>query len=90
MIREGALCAAVAHEMRVTRGLLEELAAVLIADERFVLDYLDQFQAFDLIVQHVDESAALLDRVAHGQNPAAAIDGVRLAVVQQRLRAALG
>ena len=29
-----ALCAAVAQEMRVARGLLEELAAVLVADER--------------------------------------------------------
>lgn len=91
MDRPGAaLCTAIAEELRITRGLLEELATVLVADERFVTDYLDQFQAFDLIVQHVDESATLLDRVAEGQGVGPAIDNVRLAVVQQRLRAALG
>lgn len=86
----GVLCAAVAQEMRLTRRLAEELAAVLVADDRFVLDYLDQLQAFDLIVQHIDESAALLDRVAQGQDLGMAIDCVRLTTVQQRLRAALG
>ena len=85
-----ALCAAVAQEMRVARGLLEELATVLIADERFVSEYLDQLQAFDLIVQHVDENATLLERIARGQAPVEAIDGVRLTAIQQRLRAALG
>ena len=85
-----ALFAAVAQEMRVARGLLEELAAVLVADERFVRDYLDQLQAFDLIAQHVDENATLLDRIAGGQRPAEAVDGVRLTAIQQRLRAALG
>ena len=87
---QAALFAAVAQEMRVARGLLEELAAVLIADERFVADYLDELQAFDLIVQHVDESATLLERIARGQATAEAIEGVRLTVIQQRLRAALG
>lgn len=90
MTREAALCAAVAQELRETRRLVEELAGVLVADERFVLDYLDQLQAFDLIVQHVDESATLLDRVANGAHPAEAIGSVRLAAVQQRLLAALG
>jgi len=87
---DAALCAAVAQEMRVARGLLEDLAAVLVADERFVSDYIDQLQAFDLIAQHVDENATLLDRIAGGQRPAEAIDGVRLTAIQQRLRAALG
>lgn len=90
MTREAALCAAVAQELRETRQLVEELASVLVADERFVLDYLDQLQAFDLIVQHVDEAATLLDRVAGGTHPADAVGGVRLAAVQQRLLAALG
>lgn len=85
-----ALCVAVAQEMRVTRRLVEELAAVLTADARFVTEYLHQLQAFDLIVQHVDESAALLDRIAGGQRIGAAVDGIRLAAMQQRLRAALG
>lgn len=88
--RPGAtLCVAIAQEMRVARGLLEQLAAVLVADERFSVDYLDQLQAFDLIVQYVDESAAVLDRFADGQELDAVIGGVRLSAVQQRLRAAL-
>ncbi|TCU56160.1 hypothetical protein EDF58_106456 [Novosphingobium sp. PhB57] len=80
---------ALAREMRVARELLEQLAGVLVNDERFVLDYIDQLQAFDLIAQHVDESAALLDRVAGGQSPGEAIGQVRLSVMQDRLRAAL-
>lgn len=83
------LCAAVAQEMRVARQLLEELAGVLCADERFVLEYIDQFQAFDLIMQHVDESATLLERFAGGQCIDQAIDAVRLTAVQDRLRATL-
>jgi hypothetical protein len=80
---------ALAQEMRVARQLLEQLAGVLVTDERFVLDYIDQLQAFDLIAQHVDESAALLDRVAGGQSPGEAVGQVRLSVMQDRLRAAL-
>ncbi|TCM17723.1 hypothetical protein EDF56_10565 [Novosphingobium sp. PhB165] len=80
---------ALAHEMRVARELLEELAGVLVSDERFVADYLDQLQAFDLIAQHVDESAALLERVAAGQPLPDALGQVRLNVMQARLRAAL-
>ncbi|TCM39197.1 hypothetical protein EDF59_10677 [Novosphingobium sp. ST904] len=80
---------ALAREMRVARELLEQLAGVLVTDERFVLDYIDQLQAFDLIAQHVDESAALLDRVAGGQSVGDAVGQVRLSVMQDRLRAAL-
>jgi hypothetical protein len=86
---DAALYGAIAQEIRVARGLLEDLAAVLVADERFVADYMDQLQAFDLIIQHVDESAALLDRVAAGQTVGEAVGRVRLTVVQERLRAAL-
>lgn len=86
---DGALCAAIAQEMRVTRKLVDDLAAVLVADERFIADYLDQFQAFDLIAQLIDEGAALLDQVAQGQDPRTAVDRVRLTAMQQRLRAAL-
>lgn len=84
------LCAAVAQEMRVARRLLEELAGVLVADENFVLKYIEQFQAFDLIMQHVDESATLLEHYAANQCVSSAIDGVRLTAVQNRLRATLG
>lgn len=82
------LCQAIAGEMRVARELLEELAGVLVADERFVTDYLDQLQAFDLIVQHVDETAVLLDRMAGGSALNEALGQVRLNVMQERLRAA--
>ena len=84
-----ALCGAIAQEMRVARGLLEELAAVLVADERFVMDYLDKLQAFDLIAQQMDEGATLLDRVAAGESIDEAVECVRLTSVQERLRAAL-
>lgn len=84
------LCAAVAQEMRMARQLLEELADVLVADENFILQYIEQFQAFDLIMQHVDESAAVLERFSENQNLDDAIDGVRLTAVQDRLRATLG
>lgn len=92
MMLEGhgaSLCQAIAQEMRVARELLEELAGVLVADERFAADYLDQLQAFDLIVQHVDESAALLDRMAGGSALGEVLGQVRLNVMQERLRAAL-
>lgn len=84
-----ALCQAIAGEMRVARELLEQLAGVLVSDERFVADYLDQLQAFDLIVQHVDETADLLDRMAGGSAIGEALGQVRLNVMQARLRAAL-
>jgi len=87
--RAGSLCAAIAAEIREIRGLIEQLAAVLVADARFVADYLDQFQAFDLMAQYADESANLLDRLAAGQSADDAIAGVRLTVIQDRLRAAV-
>ncbi len=77
---------AIAEEMRIVRELLEELAGVLIADERFVMDYVDQLQSFDLIAQHVDESAALLNRLAEGQDFGHSLGLVRLQVMQERLR----
>ncbi|WP_380874068.1 hypothetical protein [Sphingomonas sp. DBB INV C78] len=84
------LCAAVADEIRGVRALIEQLAEILVADERFCMDYMDQLQSFDLVIQHADESADLLDRVAQGQAIPDAIDRVRLTVVQERLRAAIG
>lgn len=82
-------CAALADEIRAMRGRIEQLAELLAADPRFAADYLEQFQAFDFIVQHADESARLLDRVAQGHSISDAVGQVRLAVVQDRLRAAL-
>jgi hypothetical protein len=84
------LCAAVAEEIRGVRALIEQLAETLVADERFATDYIEQLQSFDLVIQHADVSAELLDRVAKGHSIADAIDRVRLTVVQDRLRAAIG
>lgn len=84
------LCAAVAQEIRGVRTLIEQLAETLVSDERFATDYLHQLQAFDLAIQQADESADLLDRVAQGQSIQDAIGGVRLGVVQDRLRAVIG
>lgn len=86
---DGPLCAAIAQEMRVMRKLVDDLAAVLVADQRFIADYLDQLQSFDLIVQLIDEGAALLDQMAQGQDPRAAVNKVRLTAMQQRLCVAL-
>jgi hypothetical protein len=85
----GPLCAALAVELRHVRASIERLAEVLVADEHFITHYLEQFQEFDLLAQYTDESASLLDRLAGGHDPDAAVGGVRLGVVQQRLRHAL-
>jgi hypothetical protein len=86
---QAALCAAMATEIRAVRLLIEALAEVLASDERFALDYTQQFQTFDLVIQHVDEGAALLDRMANGEDVDATISLVRLDSMQQRLRAAI-
>ncbi|MFL9841560.1 hypothetical protein ABS767_11345 [Sphingomonas sp. ST-64] len=80
---------AVAVELRHVRTLIEELAEALVADEHFVDRYLDKLQAFDLLVQCTEESAAVLDRLAAGACTRSAIEPVRLGQVQQRLQAAL-
>ena len=84
-----ALHGAVAGELRHVRALIEELASVLVADEHFVERYLDQLQAFDLLVQCTEESAAVLDRLAAGACTRTAIAPGRLGQVQARLQAAL-
>ena len=83
------LHAAVAEEMRLIRDLLEQLAAVLVCDPHFATHYLEQLQAFDLVIQCADESAAVLDRLSEGAHSHDAIAPVRLTAVQDRLRAAL-
>lgn len=85
----GPLYTAIAVELRHVRASIERLAEVLVGDEHFVTHYLDQFQEFDLLAQYADESASLLDRLAGGNDPDTAVGGVRLGVVQQRLRHAL-
>ncbi len=83
------LKAALAEELRDVRGLLEEIADTLSSDEQLVMAYTEQLQGFDLAIQRAEESAALLDRMASGQPPLEAIEGVRLSHVQDRLFAAM-
>ena len=80
---------ALAEELREVRRLMEQIANTLTADEGLALAHIEQLQAFDLVIQRAEESAALLDRMAGGSHPLEAIEGVRLTVVQDRLFAAL-
>src|SRR4051812_9986307 len=84
------LHAALAAELREMRILVEQLAEQLLADEQFVINHVERLQSFDLLVQHADEAAHLLDRISQGSQVHDAIDAVRLDAVQSRLRAALG
>ncbi len=84
-----ALHGAVAGELRHVRVLIEELAEALVSDEHFVDRYLDKLQAFDLLVQCTEESAAVLDRLAAGACTQSAIAPVRLGQIHERLQAAL-
>ena len=83
------LYAAIADEIRDVRTVIERLADVLVADERLAMTYMEQLQAFDLVIQRADESADLLDRMASGSTSIDAVDKVRLSMVQDRLRSAM-
>ncbi len=84
-----ALHSVIAGELREMRDMLEQLAEVLVADEQFAHAHMEQLQSFDYLIQHTDECAKLLERVAGGDDAMSAISHVRLAEVQQRLREAL-
>lgn len=84
------LCTAIADEIGGFGTRLEEVVGTLIVDERIAMDHLDTLQAFDFLAQHATESAAVLRRVLLGEDVHAALGDVRLTVVQNRLRAALG
>jgi hypothetical protein len=83
------LYAAIANEIRDVRTVIERLADVLVADERLAMTYMEQLQAFDLVIQRADESADLLDRMASGSTSTDAVDKVRLSMVQDKLRSAM-
>jgi len=83
------LCAAVAEEIRGVRTLMESVAEVLASDEYLALNYTEQLQSFDLMVQRSQEAADVLDRLANGTCSKEAVEQVRLHMVQDRLRAAL-
>jgi hypothetical protein len=79
----------IAGEIREMREKLETLAEVLVGDEHFVTNFLEQLQDFDYLIQHADECVNLLERIAGGENSLEAIGHVRLGAVQERLRVAL-
>jgi len=83
------LYAAIASEIRDVRVLIERLADVLVADEHLAMNYMEQLQTFDLVIQRADESADLLDRMASGSTSMDAVDKVRLGLVQDKLRSAM-
>lgn len=85
----GALHSVMASELREMRDMLEKLAEVLVADEQFVHAHVEQLQSFDYLIQHTDECANLLERIAAGEDSLSAVSHVRLAEVQERLRDAL-
>jgi hypothetical protein len=80
---------AIADELRRVRNRVEALAEALVGDTYFVEHFLEQLQAFDMIVQSTDETAAVLERLAAGTDIHTAIAPVRLGCVHQRLHAAL-
>jgi hypothetical protein len=84
------LCAAVAQEIRDVRSLIESLADVLASDEYLACTYTEQLQTFDLLVQRSQEAADLLDCVVEGTSTLEAVGRVRLNLVQDRIRTALG
>jgi hypothetical protein len=84
------LCSAVAHEIRDLRSLIESLADILASDEYLACTYTEQLQTFDLLVQRSQEAAELLECVANGTGALEAVERVRLNLVQDRLRTALG
>jgi len=77
-----------ASEFNIIKGG-QQLAGLLVSDARIVTDYMDQFQAFDLLAQSTDESANVIDRLAQGLPAEEAIAKVRLTAIQQRLSAAI-
>ncbi|QIG79716.1 hypothetical protein [Stakelama tenebrarum] len=79
-----------AKEILEIRETLEGLAEVLVSDAHFAANYLEQLQSFDYVIQHAEECASLMNRIADGEDSREAIGHVRLGAVQDRLRRALG
>ena len=79
-----------ANEWREMRHHLEHLAASLCVDEQFAARYIESLQLFDALAQQADESAVMLDRLSEGMCSSDALSLVRLDMMQQRLRDALG
>jgi len=84
-----ALCRALAAEMREISGLIEALAEVLATDQDVVARHLPRLQQFDVLAQHMGESASLLDTLAGGDCVTGAIERIRLERMQARLKAVL-
>jgi len=80
---------AMAEEIGAIRQLLQNLETVLVSDEDVILKHYQDLQQFDLIIQHVDESAKLLHRLADGTCSHEAIETVRLARLKGVFQAAV-
>jgi hypothetical protein len=81
-----ALVGALASEVRDLCLMIEELAGALASDDYLALNYLEQFQTFDLLAQRTTETANLLERLAHGADAEESLAQVRLERMQHRLR----
>ena len=80
---------AMAEEIGAIRQLLQNLETVLVSDEDVILKHYQDLQHFDLIIQHVEESAKLLHRLAEGTCSHEAIENVRLARLKGVFQAAV-
>ena len=78
-----------ATELMEIRQKLEELSMVMVCDAHFTANYLEQLQSFDYLIQHAEECANVMTRIAEGEDSLEAIGHVRLGAVQDRLRTAL-
>jgi len=81
--------AAIAAQFRDVSARIKTRADVLVLDESLAISYMGVLQTFDLVIQRDDESADLLDQVARGPRSKQSIDGVRLSMVENKLRSAL-
>lgn len=87
--QSAAVYSAIAGEIRAIGQLVEQIADALVGCEELARDHIGQFQNFDLAIQCAHENAALLDRLANGEDTEEAIGSVRLTAMQNRLRAVL-
>ncbi|WP_145206506.1 hypothetical protein [Sphingobium sp. B2] len=78
-----------AQEIADIRQLLQNLEELLMTDEDVIMKHYKDLQQFDLIIQHVDESAKLLERLADGTCSDEAIASVRLGRLRGRLQSAV-
>ncbi|AMO72625.1 hypothetical protein [Sphingorhabdus sp. M41] len=82
------LCRALAAELRQIGTIVTGIAHNVMGDEDFILNHIESFQQFDLVIQSAEETARVLDHMAQGISGAQAVDMVSLEAIQQRLHRA--